>query len=259
MIFVFLLKVVDGIFAKDHYDPNEINDSKETRKSERICKGKRYEIFMIEGKLLGNKRESKFQKFPKIFSKFDSEQNFNNIHNNNNNDIIIRKPETPKLDLSDTIKRLAERTNVKIDFDSQIQLEPKEQYDQTEMKRVRSISETSESGLKEGSLKNSPPNFNLDQRISNLPCLSYDEFLQRKRESKKRKIRSKTEGDVKQKIEKMDISESQVVGSKKRKNKHSITHLGKKDVSLNNELLGLATLAEVAANTQKINEDIMMN
>lgn len=248
--------MVDGIFAKEQYDPNDKNDLKETRKSERICKGKRYEIFMIEGKLLGNKRESKFQK-PKIFSKFDSEHNLNNI-NNNNNDINIRKSETPKLDLSDTIKRLAERTNVKIDFDSQISLERKEQPDQIENKRVRSISETSESGFKEGSPKNSPPNFNLDLRISNLPCLSYDDFLQRKRESKKRKIRAKTEGDVKHKIEKLDVSESQLVGSKKRKNKHSITHIGKKDVGLNNELLGLATLAEVASNTQKINEEMSM-
>lgn len=255
-----MFKVVDGMFAKHQYDPNDNIGFKETRKSERICKGKRYEIFMIEGKLLGNKRDSKFQKHTKIFNKFDSEQNVNVVNNNNNNnDIIIRKPETPKLDLSDTIKRLAERTNVKIDFDSQISLDFKEQHDQNETKRVRSISETSESSLKEGSLKNSPPNFNLDLRISILPCLSYDEFLQRKRESKKRKIRAKTEGDVKQKIETSDVSESQLVGSKKRKNKHSITHLGKKDVSLTNELLGLATLAEVAANTQKINEEISMN
>lgn len=251
------------MFAKHHYDQHD-NGFKETRKSERICKGKRYEIFMTEGKLLGNKRDSKIQKqHSRVYSKFDLEQNGNiiNNNNNNNNDLIIRKPETPKLDLSDTIKRLAERTNVKIDFDTHVDLEFKEQPDQNECKRVRSISETSDSSLKDGGggQKNSPPNFNLNLRISNLPCLSYDEFLQRKRESKKRKIRAKTEGDVKQKSEKLDVSESHLVGSKKRKNKHSITHLGKKDVSLNNDLLGLATLAEVAANTQKINEEISIN
>lgn len=209
---------------------------------------------MTEGKLLGNKRDSKCPKHSKIFSKFDSEQN-NNITNDN----TIRKPETPKLDLRDTIKRLAERTNVKIDFDSQVSVECKDHSDQNEIKRVDSISETSESCLKERSLKNCSPNFNLDLRISNLPCLSYDEFLQRKRETKKRKIRSKTEGGIKQKVEKYNNSESQLVGSKKRKNKHSITHLGKVDVSLNNELFGLETLAEVAANTQKINEEISKN
>lgn len=249
------------MFTKDSHDPNDNYNLKETRKSERICKGKRYEIFMIEGKLLGNKRDTKFQKHSKIFNKFDTEQNLNviNINNNNNNDFSIKKPETPKLDLSDTIKRLAERTNVKLDFDSEISLERKEQPDQNDFKRVFSISKTSESSLKEESLKNSTPNFNLDLRISNLPCLSYDEFLQRKRESKKRKIRVKTEGNVKQQIEKLDISESQLVGSKKRKNKHNITHLDTKVVDLNNELLGLATLAEVAANTPKVNEEISMN
>lgn len=235
------------MFARNQFDLNDKNSLKEPRKSERICKGKRYEMFMIEGKLLGNKREPKVQKTSKILGKLDSEQI---INNNNNNDIIIRKPETPKLDLSETIKRLAERTNVKIDFDSQINLDRKEHSDQNEIKRVRSISETSENSIKEEGLKNSSTNFNLNLRISNLPCLSYDEFLQKKRESKKRKIRAKTDGDGKQKVP----SDLQLVGSKKRKNKHSITHLGKKDISLNNELLGLATLAEVAANTQKINE-----
>lgn len=250
------------MFAKHQYDQQD-NGFKETRKSERICKGKRYEIFMTEGKLLGSKRDSKLQKqHTRLYNKFDIEQNVNIVNNNNNNniDIIIRKPETPKLDLSDTIKRLAERTNFKIDFETHINLESNEHTDQNECKRVRSISETSDSSLKDGGgQKNSPPNFNLNLRISNLPCLSYDEFLQRKRESKKRKIRAKTEGDVKQKNDKLDVSESHLVGSKKRKNKHSITHLGKKDVSLTNDLLGLATLAEVAANTQKINEEFSMN
>lgn len=250
-----MFQVVDGIFAKHQDDTNENNGFKETRKSERICKGKRYEIFMIEGKLLGNKRDSKYQKHSKVFGKFDPEQN----NNNTNDNTIIRKPETPKLDLRDTIKRLAERTNVKIDFDSQVSVDCREHPDQNEIKRVRSISETSESGLKEGNLKNSSPNFNLDLRISHLPCLSYDEFLQRKRESKKRKIRTKTDGEIKQKMDKSDNPESQLVGSKKRKNKHSITHFAKKDVIVNNELFGLETLAEVAANTQKINEEISMN
>ncbi|KAJ8919607.1 hypothetical protein NQ315_002229 [Exocentrus adspersus] len=236
-------KVVDGIFAKQSEDSLEKNGSKEVRKSERMCKGKRYEVFMMEGRLLGNKRDSgKFvhHKQSKIESKIETE--LNSFNNN-------VKPETPKLDLGNTIKRLAERTNVVIDFENQT-----EDNNETTNQRARSISETSE-----GSNKSSPPNFNLDLRISNLPCLSYDEFLQRKRESKKRKIRIKTDGESKHKMQKLDNkTETQLVGSKKRKNKQSITHLGKKEneVNLSNELLGLATLAEVAANTEKINEQI---
>lgn len=204
-----------------------------------MCKGKRYEIFMVEGRLLGNKRDGKLiqQKQIKIESKLETE--LNSLNNNT-------KPETPKLDLGNTIKRLAERTNVKIDFENQTE------DNDTTNQRARSISETSEGGN-----KSSPPNFNLDLRISNLPCLSYDEFLQRKRESKKRKIRIKTDGDSKHKVQKLDSRvETQPVGSKKRKNKQSITHLEKKEEGLNSDLLGLATLAEVAANTEKINEQI---
>lgn len=235
-------KVVDGMFAKQSEDLLDKNGSKEVRKSERMCKGKRYEIFMVEGRLLGNKRDNKLmqQKQIKIESKIETE--LNSLNNN-------IKPETPKLDLGNTIKRLAERTNVKLDFENQT-----DDTDDTTNQRARSISETSE-----GSNKSSPPNFNLDLRISNLPCLSYDEFHQRKRESKKRKIRTKTDGDSKHKVQKLDNrTETQPVGSKKRKNKQSITHLGKKDkeVGLSSDLLGLATLAEVAANTEKINEQI---
>nr|XP_023014749.1 uncharacterized protein LOC111504431 [Leptinotarsa decemlineata] len=232
-------KVVDGLFSKKPEDSTEKNSLKEVRKSERMCKGKRYELFMIEGRLLGSKRETKtIQPRPtKIDSKIDTDLN----------SVSEIKPETPKLDLGNTIKRLAERTNTKIDFDNQNDVDMIESPHQ--IKRLRTISETSE-----GSAKSSPPDFNLDLRISNLPSLNYEEFVQRKRESKKRKIRAKTEGDVKYKIQKVVKSETQLVGSKKRKNKQSITHLGKKEVAVSNELLGLATLAEVAANTEKINE-----
>ncbi|KAG5887900.1 hypothetical protein JTB14_018952 [Gonioctena quinquepunctata] len=219
----FMNKVVDGLYLKKQEDTSEKNGLKEVRKSERMCKGKRYELFMIEGRLLGNKRETKIiQPRPiKIDTKIETE--LSSVNNN--------KPETPKLDLENTIKRLAERTNIKIDFENQSDVD-------VEGKRQKLSSD-----------------FNLDLRISILPSLNYDEFVQRKRESKKRKIRTKTEGDVKYKIQKVDKSETQLVGSKKRKNKHSITHLGKKEEgTVGNELLGLATLAEVAANTEKINE-----
>ncbi|XP_072376508.1 uncharacterized protein bbx [Diabrotica undecimpunctata] len=214
------------------------NGLKEPRKSERMCKGKRYEKFMVEGKLLGNKKDTRFiyQRQTRHDSRMDEEMN------------ILEKPETPKLDLGNTIKRLAERTNIKNDFDNDVATETDVE---PEIKRVRSISETSENGGKNG-----PPNFNLDLRIANLPSLSYAEFTQRKRDSKKRKARSKSEGDHRKKIQKTN-KDTQLVGSKKRKNKQSITHLGNKtDSNLSNDLLGLATLAEVAANTEKINEKI---
>lgn len=233
--------------AKYQDDSSDQNGTREPRKSERMCKGKRYEIFMLEGKLLGNKREtSKFVQQRQTRSDTKMEIDLNSLNNNNNNNNI--KPETPKLDLGNTIKRLAERTNIKIDFDIELR-EP-----QVEVKRERSISETSESGG-----KTFPPNFNLDLRISNLPSLSYDEFWQRKRDSKKRKARTKSEGEHhhRKKVQKLN-KDSQLVGSKKRKNKQSITHLGNKGNSsgISGDLIGLATLAEVAANTEKINEKI---
>ncbi|XP_057662000.1 uncharacterized protein LOC130897258 [Diorhabda carinulata] len=225
-----LHQAMDSVLPKRQSTSPDRNGLKDQRKPERMCKGKRYEMFMLEGKLLGNKRDTKLvhQKQP---PKSDTPEL-----------VIIEKNEPPNL--GNTIKRLAERTNIKIDFDSIDNVEP-------EIKRIRSISETSESGGKA-----SPPNFNLDLRISNLPSLSYDEFLQRKRDSKKRKARSKSEGDLRRKMQKTN-KETQLVGSKKRKNKQSITHLGNKtDTNLSNDLIGLATLAEVAANTEKINEKI---
>lgn len=138
------------------------------------------------------------------------------------------EPETPNLDY--TIKRLAERTNMKS------VLEPSQKPEE----RVRTTSENHET------------NFNLNQRISNLPSLSYDVFHQRKKDSKKRKNRIRTDSESKSKMAKI-MKEEQPVGSKKRKNKQSITHL--KEECVSGDLLALATLAEVAANTEKINSE----
>lgn len=241
-------KVVDDIFAKqdiDSYDEqNGLLDHNKERKSNRLCKGKRYKEFMSEHKLMGNKRDTKqIQKLGKI-----------EIELNNKLDNQSPLP----LDLNDTIKRLAERTNTKIDYDVQQMndddvdvIVPKKTAN-----RTRTISEKSDnSPLK--STNSHTSNFNLDLRISNLPNLSYETFMQRKKESKKRKIRAKTECESKNKIQRTDTSDKQLVGSKKRKNKHNITHIGNKfdaDKLAENDLLGLATLAEIAANKEKINE-----
>lgn len=234
-----LNKVVDGIFA------NEKDEPKEQKKSDRMCKGKRYERFMVEGRLLGNKKDTKLtqhHRLSRIESKIEHE-------------LTITKPanEPHRLDLENTIKRLAERTNIKIDFDND-ELKPK-------VERTRTISETSEGNS--ANVKSPPINFNLDLRIDNLPSLSYDDFIRRKRESKKRKLKIKS--DLHSKVHRLDNSTTPkpelppVVGSKKRKNKQSITHLNTTEnetgLVRDNALLGLATLAMVAARTEKIGEN----
>lgn len=64
-----------------------------------MCKGKRYERFMVEGKLLGNKRDMKLTQHHKELTKSSQE--------------------TLPFNLETTIKRLAERTKVKIDYDEE--------------------------------------------------------------------------------------------------------------------------------------------
>lgn len=188
---------------KDDFDGQDFG-----KKPGRQCKGKRYEKFMVEGKLLGNKKDTKLtQNKP--------------LDKPNRLDI-----ETPKLET--TIKRLAERTKGYVDQQS-----PNKEH---------------EDGYNS--------NFDLHERIQNLPSLSYEAFVQKKRESKKRKFRINTSEKHVPKQPKIEL-----VGAKKRKNKNNITHLEKVKESAEkpnqvgfDDLLGLATLAEVASNTQKINE-----
>lgn len=216
-----LNKVVDHMFIQD---PDLTENGKETRKSGRSCKGKRYEQFMVEGKLLSGKRE-KNQKFFDV-RRFDDEFQ-NKIENCQNRET---------LNLESTIKRLAERTQKPVE--------------ENKSERSRTVSETSDDSF----TKNLQNEFNLDLRISNLPSLSYDTYVQRKRESKKRKIRPKSDFHN---VKHEKTANNSPIGSKKRKNKHSITHLEKKTPVIGSgftsDLSGLATLAEVAANTEKIN------
>lgn len=205
-----LNKVVDHMFIqeKDEF----LENLKEPRKSGRSCKGKRYEQFMVEGKLLSGKRDKKYFDLAR---RFDDE-----LHSKME---AFQKPETPNLET--TIKRLAERTQ-----------------------------KPSEEPSEDSYTKNLQNEFNLDLRISNLPSLSYDAYMQRKRESKKRKIRPKSDG---RDFRNEGVVNSSPIGSKKRKNKRSITHLEKKELEVGggfvSDLSGLATLAEVAANIEKIN------
>lgn len=245
-------KVVEDIFAKQEIESfdeqNGILDHK-GRKSSRLCKGKRYKEFMYEHKMLGNKRDTKPQP--------QQVQKFGKIEIELNGKLDNQSPQT--LDLCNTIKRLAERTNVKIDLEETAAAANDEDGNQMKEKmaqRNRTMSESSDSGPVKSSASLSS-SFNLDLRISNLPNLSYETFTQRKKESKKRKIRAKTECESKCKMQKVENIETQLVGSKKRKNKHNITHIGKNyetNSQIGDDLLGLATLAEIAANTEKINE-----
>ncbi|KAK9869950.1 hypothetical protein WA026_006048 [Henosepilachna vigintioctopunctata] len=222
-------KVVDNLFVeKDMISNEQIYVEDKTRKSGRQCKGKRYEKFMVEGKLLGNKKDTKL-----------TQNKQTNITKETSSEF---KGEMMTPNLENTIKRLAERTKIPFvqNEDEDMPLFPKEE------KEDICGSETSESLTS--------TNFNLDLKISNLPCLSYDAFIQKKRESKKRKLRKVSSENLKNGEKEMK-KQQMLVGSKKRKNKQSITHLEKKEeVSNFNDLLGLATLAEIAANTQKINE-----
>ncbi|KAK4887188.1 hypothetical protein RN001_003459 [Aquatica leii] len=253
-------KVVDSMFPDkdinidDYSDKNEWNSkemAKETRKSGRSCKGRRYVEFMMEGKLLGNKQMKRFTQYkPDIHNKFD------NALNNKLEYMVHNKTETstPKLDLGDTIKRLAERTNTKLEDINEDVAEGI--LANKNVKRKRTESENSDD-----SIIKLQSDFNLHVRIAELPSLSYEAFMQRKKDSKKRKsIRSKSESSVsKTKVVKLTKTDNNsLVGSKKRKNKNNIIRLEKPVDStysndFSNDLFGLATLAAVAANMQKNN------
>ncbi|KAL3267191.1 hypothetical protein HHI36_011328 [Cryptolaemus montrouzieri] len=161
-------KVVDNLFVGKRNGIN-LTEQEKTRKSGRQCKGKRYEKFMVEGKLLGNKKDARLTQNKLL--------NISKEIYTPDKQVPERKVEiTPNLE--NTIKRLAERTkaaevqNEDEDILSTLHKEEKEEYNG---------SETSESA------PNS--NFNLDLKISNLPSLSYDAFVLKKKESKKRKLR----------------------------------------------------------------------
>ncbi|XP_017770825.1 PREDICTED: uncharacterized protein LOC108558420 [Nicrophorus vespilloides] len=185
-------------------DSDARNDFKDTRKSDRKCKGNRYAEFMLNSRLLKTKRE--------------------------------KSQEISSIDLNNTIKRLEERILPKADNGKQ--------------ERTRTSSEQSEPD----DYSKSIPSFDLNKRICELTSLSYDRYLERKKESKKRSKFVRNKGDLKHKVE--AVKGKQLIGSKKRKNKNNITHLEKTSFEcanqFNDELSGLATLATIAAYKEKI-------
>ncbi|XP_022901732.1 HMG box transcription factor BBX isoform X2 [Onthophagus taurus] len=258
-------KVVENMILNQSFVPHlessnggvdSNNLLREPRKSERSCKGLKYIEFMSNGKLLKNKREKQqFQTIPDI--------------------VTFKKDEEKleKLDLQQTIRRLAERTNKTIpDFTHNHNLNNHKEKEKN--CRPQRIYTNSESSSEENF--SSKSDFNLEDRISGLPTLNYDVYMQRKRESKKRKLpkTKQNASGVEAKHPKLQSVASSLnnnnnnnnnnilIGSQKRKNKRSITHLGMtNDEKVNNnnnnlvptDLSGLTTLAEIAANSQKIN------
>lgn len=253
-------KVIDNTYQNQNTVPENCSSytnsdtCKEPRKSGRSCKGKLYAEFMVHGKLIKSKREKRYNSSDSI-KKEEEEGN-------------LSKPEVktdivPNFDLQNTIKRLAERTKVNL-------IPAEEKPEVREIERIRTNSESSEDSF----IKNK---FDLQKRIDELPSLDYDNYTQRKRENKKRKFNKNKllhmSNHQKQKLQNSISSSVNInnnnnnnvlIGSKKRKNKLSITHLEKKDSHLisNNggtvvtdDLSGLATLAEIASNKEKINEE----
>lgn len=226
--------------------------NKEPRKSGRSCKGKLYAEFMMHGKLIKNKREKRCNSFDAIKK---DEDDYNTSKSE------LKPDSTSTFDLQNTIKRLAERTKVNL---AQIE---EDRQESKEIERIRTNSESSEDSF----IKNK---FDLQKRIDDLPSLDYDNYMQRKKENKKKKINKAKSVHMsnhqKQKLQNsisssVNINNNNVpIGSKKRKNKLSITHLEKKDPHLicgnadnivNEDLSGLATLAEIASNKEKLNQD----
>lgn len=104
--------------------------------------------------------------------------------------------------------------------------------------------------------------FDLDKKINELPCLNLDEYLTKKKDTKKKKkIKGKFKPLIKPRVTVPEQKEK-IVGSRKRKaRKESIT---RRDVSSTmaealvpeaDALFALATLAEVAANENHIDDN----
>lgn len=250
-------KVVDSMFTDEHdktefesnnnFSVSDKNKLTETRKSGRSCKGKKYEEFMKNGNLLKNKRDKRLNEYNYHFEARLAYE----LNTKIKNDTTKPENETPKLDLEKTIKRLAERTNVKLNPACK---RPKLEIN----KNIEPVTNAIDTKSDNVNLLNSY--FNLELRIAELPFLSYDEYVFRKKDSKKRKLRKVAVNLNKRKIDSNHPNKS-LVGSKKRKNKNNITHLEKTEDrevvavhTMSTDLSGLATLAEIAAHKEKLNE-----
>lgn len=106
--------------------------------------------------------------------------------------------------------------------------------------------------------------FDLDKKINELPCLNLDEYLAKKKDTKKKKkIKGKFKPPIKPRLAVPSEQKEKIVGSRKRKaRKENIT---RRDVSSlmgdarpvpeEDALFALTTLAEVAANETHIDDN----
>lgn len=214
---------------------------KEHRTSVRSCKGLRYAKFMAEGKLLVNKRSKKLSG---QFLKVSTEE-------------VFQVPRRESIELTETIKKLAERTSKpgnlfgdKLLHENHSFYSKSELYEENMKKMFRAA------------------DFNLDEKIEALPSLSLEKFQQKKKDSKKKKIfrNVKSMEFSEHKKEQFELTAKQnennniLIGSRKRKpRKQSITRLDlQSDIVVKQQpdvdLFALATLAEVAAKKAKIDQ-----
>lgn len=214
-------------FDSIHY---EYYDEDYTRKTARACKGKRYKEFMTHTRLTSASK---------------------------------------KASRSATVVREEQPTAPTAEESSAPSIIPDQVFDDPINQR-NGLFESNYSGCNTSNdepnivVKSEPKHFDasdfdLDKKINELPCLDLDEYLTKKKDTKKKKkIKGKFKSTIKPRVPAVEQMEK-IVGSRKRKaRKESIT---RRDVSSSENLVpeadalfALATLAAVAANENHIGE-----
>lgn len=213
-------------FDSMHY---EYYDDDYSKKASRACKGKRYQEFMTLTRLTSTSKKT---------SKSAT--------------IVKEEPPVAVPELQSTLE---EQTRGK-DNQSSDSIPYRNDLDHGTSESAANIEIKSEVKLFDAS------DFDLDTKINELPCLNLDEYLAKKKDTKKKKkIKGKFKPMIKPRVVAPEQKEK-IVGSRKRKaRKESIT---RRDVSSTiaeplmpeaDALFALATLAEVAANENHIDDN----
>lgn len=212
-------------FDSMHY---EYYDDDYSKKTSRACKGKRYQEFMTLTKLSSTSKKT---------SKSAT--------------IVKEEPQTAAAEFTGVSE---EETYVK-DI-SNVHESSCRKFLELDTTKATNIAIKSEVKIFDAS------DFDLDKKINELPCLNLDEYLTKKKDTKKKKkIKGKFKPVIKPRVAAPEQKEK-IVGSRKRKaRKESIT---RRDVSSTiaetlvpeaDALFALATLAEVAANENHIDDN----
>lgn len=214
-------------FDSMHY---EYYDDDFTKKTSRACKGKRYQEFMTLTKLSStSKKTSKSA----TIVKEEPQASVSGFTGAPEGTMCVK--DVTSLDVS------TNREDLTLD-----------------MKKPMNFAIKSEVKLFDAS------DFDLDTKINELPCLNLDDYLAKKKDTKKKKkIKGKFKPIIKPRVAIAPEQKEKIVGSRKRKaRKESIT---RRDVSSSSmaetlpvpeadALFALATLAEVAANENHIDD-----